>query len=59
MGFSLEKALVDPEGQIMTCPWHGMKYQALTGECLSAVDTRLTAHPARVEDGRVWVRLSP
>lgn len=56
-GFSLERAMVDAEGGIMTCPWHGMKYQALTGECISAVDKRLTARPARVQDGRVWVRL--
>jgi Fe-S cluster biogenesis protein NfuA/nitrite reductase/ring-hydroxylating ferredoxin subunit len=56
-GLSLEKALLDAEGAVLTCPWHGMKYRALTGECLSATDTRLTAYPARIEDGRVWVHL--
>jgi Fe-S cluster biogenesis protein NfuA/nitrite reductase/ring-hydroxylating ferredoxin subunit len=56
-GLSLERALVDPEGCVLTCPWHGMKYQALTGECVSMVDRRLEAYPARVEDGVVWVRL--
>jgi nitrite reductase/ring-hydroxylating ferredoxin subunit len=57
MGFSLEKAMVDGEGGVLTCSWHGYKYQALTGECISAVDTRLEAYPARVDGGRVWVRL--
>ena len=56
-GFSLERGLVDPEGCILTCPWHGMKYAALTGEAISAVDTRLEAYPVRVHDGTVWIRL--
>lgn len=56
-GFSLERALVDGEGGVLTCPWHGYKYQALTGECISAADKRLDAHPARVDGGHVWVRL--
>ncbi len=58
MGFSLEKAMVDGEGGVLTCPWHGYKYQALTGECVSAMDKRLEAYPARVDGGRVWLRLS-
>ncbi len=52
-----ERALVDGEGGVLTCPWHGYKYQALTGECISAADKRLDAHPARVDGGHVWVRL--
>jgi nitrite reductase/ring-hydroxylating ferredoxin subunit len=58
-GLSLERGLVDPGGCLLTCPWHGMKYQALTGESLSMVDRRLTAYPARVDDGALWVRLGP
>ncbi len=56
-GFSLERAMVDGEGAVLTCPWHGYKYQALTGECISAGDKRLDAYPARVDGDRVWVRL--
>ena len=56
-GLSLERGLVDPEGCILTCPWHGMKYAALTGEAISAVDRRLEAYPVRVHEGTVWVRL--
>lgn len=57
-GLSLERGLVDGEGCVLTCPWHGMKYQALTGECVSAVDRRLEAYPTRVDGGAVWVRLT-
>lgn len=57
-GFSLERGMLDTEGCVLTCPWHGMKYQALTGECVSAVDKRLEAYPARVDGGAVWLRLT-
>ncbi|WP_088289754.1 NifU family protein [Kineosporia sp. A_224] len=57
LGYSLERGLIDPEGGILTCPWHGMKYQAMTGECISAVDRRLEVYPASVHGGTVWLRL--
>ncbi len=56
-GASLERGMLDAEGGVLVCPLHGMKYEALTGECVSAVDRRLEAYPLRVEDGAVWVRL--
>jgi Fe-S cluster biogenesis protein NfuA/nitrite reductase/ring-hydroxylating ferredoxin subunit len=56
-GLSLERALVDVEGCVLTCAWHGLKYRALTGEAMSLVDARLHAHPARVHDGVLWLRL--
>jgi nitrite reductase/ring-hydroxylating ferredoxin subunit/Fe-S cluster biogenesis protein NfuA len=57
-GMSLGRGMLDSEGCVLTCPWHGMKYQALTGECVSMPDTRLQAYPARVADGVVWLRLT-
>jgi nitrite reductase/ring-hydroxylating ferredoxin subunit len=56
-GLSLERGMVDAEGCVLTCPWHGMKYQALTGEAISMIDKRLRAYPARVDDGVLWLRL--
>jgi Fe-S cluster biogenesis protein NfuA/nitrite reductase/ring-hydroxylating ferredoxin subunit len=56
-GLSLERGMVDAEGCVLTCPWHGLKYQALTGESISMIDKRLTAYPSRVDDGVLWVRL--
>lgn len=56
-GLSLERGMVDSEGCVLTCPWHGMKYQALSGEAVSMIDTRLTAYPARVDGETLWLRL--
>ena len=56
-GMSLERGMVDTDGCVLTCAWHGMKYQALTGECISITDKRLTAYPVRVDGGVVWLRL--
>ena len=56
-GGPLGEGKVTTDGTL-TCPWHGYKYQALTGECVSAMDKRLEAYPARVDGGRVWLRLS-
>jgi Fe-S cluster biogenesis protein NfuA/nitrite reductase/ring-hydroxylating ferredoxin subunit len=56
-GLSLERGMVDSEGCVLTCPWHGLKYQALTGESISMIDKRLEAYPARVEGDTLWLRL--
>ena len=58
LGYSLERGMVDAEGCILTCPWHGMKYEALSGTCISAVDRRLEAYPTQVHGGAVWFRLT-
>ena len=57
-GLSLERGMVDSEGCVLTCPWHGLKYQALTGEAISMVDARLKAYTTRLHDAAVWVRLT-
>ena len=57
-GMSLERGMVDSEGCVLTCPWHGLKYAALTGEAMSMVDARLDSYPARLHDGAVWLRLA-
>jgi nitrite reductase/ring-hydroxylating ferredoxin subunit/Fe-S cluster biogenesis protein NfuA len=44
------------EDGVITCPWHGFTFEADTGECLSSPGARLSQLPARVEDGRLWVR---
>jgi nitrite reductase/ring-hydroxylating ferredoxin subunit len=56
-GLSLERGLVDTEGCVLTCPWHGLKYAALTGESMSMIDQRLQAYPSRVDGDHVWIRL--
>ena len=43
------------EGTIV-CPWHGFRFDAASGECLSAPAAQLVTVPARIDDGRVWIR---
>lgn len=53
-GMSLDGGLVD-DGMLV-CPWHGFRYDAATGECLSAPGAQLQQVPLRVEGGVVHVR---
>ena len=55
MGWALDGGSV-ADG-ILTCPWHGFRYDLATGECLTAPDVQLHAHAVRVVGDRVEVRL--
>ncbi|MCU4186228.1 Rieske (2Fe-2S) protein [Acidiferrimicrobium sp. IK] len=56
-GAPLDDGLV--EGDCVTCPWHGWRYDLTTGDHLTAFGHRrgLHSYPVRVEDGDVWVEL--
>jgi Fe-S cluster biogenesis protein NfuA/nitrite reductase/ring-hydroxylating ferredoxin subunit len=41
---------------VITCPWHGFRFDASTGECISAPNAQLAQIPTRIEDGHVWIR---
>ena len=55
-GMTLDGGMVD-DG-VIVCPWHGFKFEATTGECISAPGAQLAQMPARVEDGKIWVRVA-
>lgn len=53
-GFSLDGGtLVDG---VITCPWHGFRFDASSGECISAPNAQLGPVPTRIDDGHVWIR---
>lgn len=54
----LDGGLLDAEACILTCPWHGFRYDVTSGECLTAPQAQLEPFPLRIEDGLVWVRPS-
>ena len=56
LGFPLDDGLV--EDGIITCPYHGFRYDLASGECLTAPEVQLQPHAVRVIDDRVEVRLS-
>ncbi|MCC6312451.1 MAG: Rieske 2Fe-2S domain-containing protein [Thermomicrobiales bacterium] len=45
------------EGEIITCPWHGLEFDITTGQCLAQPKVRLRQYPVTVEDGEVKVIL--
>jgi nitrite reductase/ring-hydroxylating ferredoxin subunit len=51
------KLLWTREGEIVTCPWHGMEYDIPTGQCLAYPEIRLRSYEILVEDGVVKLKL--
>ena len=43
------------EGRVVTCPWHGWKYDVRTGEMTMNPAARVNCYQARVESGDVQV----
>ena len=43
------------EGEIVTCPWHGIEFDITTGRSLSSPRLRVRTYPVVVEDGQVKV----
>lgn len=54
-GMTLDGGMLD-DG-ILVCPWHGFKFEATTGECISAPGAQLSQIPTRIESGHLWVRI--
>lgn len=53
-GLTLDGGMID-DGMLI-CPWHGFKFEATTGECISAPGAQLEQVPTRIDDGHVWIR---
>lgn len=47
------------EGNVVTCPWHGWKYDTQTGECLWGAETRLRPYGLKVEGENIYITLRP
>ena len=43
------------DGEIVTCPWHGLEFDITTGQCLASPKVRLRQYAVAVEDGQVTV----
>ena len=56
LGLSLADSEVDPTSGEITCPWHGHRFDGLSGESRTLPGAQLDPLPFRVEDGHVWVR---
>ncbi|CAA9562789.1 MAG: hypothetical protein AVDCRST_MAG88-1632 [uncultured Thermomicrobiales bacterium] len=41
------------DGEIVTCPWHGLEFDITTGRCLASSKVRVRTYPVTVEGGQV------
>ena len=57
LGLPLDNANVNPETGVLTCNWHGFRFNCESGECITAPEAQLEAMPLRVDQGRVKVRV--
>jgi len=44
------------EGEVVTCPWHGLEYHIPSGQCLAYSEIKLRTYQVWVEDGLVKIR---
>jgi len=40
---------------IITCPWHGWKYDLANGDCLTVAGVRLKTYPVEVDEGVLYL----
>ena len=45
------------DGEIITCPWHGLEYHVPTGQCLAYPEVKLRTYEVWVEDEQVKLRV--
>jgi nitrite reductase/ring-hydroxylating ferredoxin subunit len=45
------------EGEIITCPWHGLQYHVPTGQSLHYKQVRIRRYEVSVRDGQVFIRV--
>ncbi len=57
-GLPLDGGMLEADERMLTCPWHGFKFDANSGECLTAPAAQLESFPLRVENGKILVRPS-
>ena len=45
------------DGEIISCPWHGLEYHIPTGQCLAFPEIRLRSYEVWVEDALVKLQI--
>jgi nitrite reductase/ring-hydroxylating ferredoxin subunit len=55
-GLPLDGGMIDREACTITCPWHCFRYDATTGECLTAPQAQLERVEMKIDRGRVQVK---
>ena len=58
LGLPLDTGEIDLKAGVLTCPWHGFRYECATGKCITAPGSKLDTVPFRIERGYVLVKLT-
>lgn len=45
------------EGQILTCPWHGLEFDITTGKCIASPRIRIRSYSVSVNDDQIILTL--
>ena len=45
------------EGEIVTCPWHGLEFEIATGRCLASPRLKVRTYPVVVDGDRITITL--
>jgi nitrite reductase/ring-hydroxylating ferredoxin subunit len=45
------------DGEIVTCPWHGLEYEIPSGKCVAIKEYRLKVFPVKVESGKLRIEI--
>ena len=45
------------EGEIITCPWHGLEFHVPTGQCMALPEIRLRTYDVAIVDDEIEVAL--
>lgn len=45
------------EGEIVSCPWHGLEFNIITGQCLAFPRRHLRSYPVTVENDEIRVAI--
>jgi len=47
------------EGTVVTCPWHGWRFDVTSGACMNNPSAKVEAYQVKVEGNDVMVLLEP
>jgi nitrite reductase (NADH) small subunit len=45
------------DGEILTCPWHGLEFDITDGHCLASPRLKVRSYPIRVDGERVLISI--
>jgi nitrite reductase (NADH) small subunit len=45
------------DGQIVSCPWHGWRFDLKTGACIANPSAKVSTYPTKIENNTLFIEL--